>query len=259
MLPFSKDTESRAAEESSRTHEESADIQGSTSFHLKRKKLAKPSPSQNRKVSQTSKNESSRQGPAGSAKEQSIAPETSSKQSHMAESTGSPNRSSTAIEPVPPTALPRRSPRSSKSSRKNTSFSGRKVQRATEVSPDKMNGVPSIAPVSAVKKPQPPKVSSVKRRRTSSSGAGAKPSPRKPPPQEDESTSTPLVLLAGFSALEQLNQLASPWFDQYEADVAKGCDVGVSAGYYMEQVDRARRDFWYAKLAGAQGCGGLAI
>ena len=74
---------------------------------------------------------------------------------------------------------------------------------------------------------------------------------RSSPPQPEEPL--PLMLIAERSVLRQLNHITSSFFDQYEADVKRGCDEFASAQFYMAQIEAARRDFWHAELSGTQG------
>lgn len=57
-----------------------------------------------------------------------------------------------------------------------------------------------------------------------------------------------LVLLADDCLLRQLAQDTDVLMDQYEADVARGCDDGACATFYMDRIETVRRDFWHGKL-----------
>jgi hypothetical protein len=70
--------------------------------------------------------------------------------------------------------------------------------------------------------------------------------PSRPPLTEAECE----VLIADFSILRQINEATSKVFDQYLADVARGCDEASCAQYYLDRIYAARRDMWFEKLTG---------
>lgn len=58
----------------------------------------------------------------------------------------------------------------------------------------------------------------------------------------------PTILVADRSTLKQINDATSSLFDQYEADVARGCDETVCAKFYMDQIHTVRTECWYKSL-----------
>jgi hypothetical protein len=70
--------------------------------------------------------------------------------------------------------------------------------------------------------------------------------PSSPPLTEAECE----VLITDFSILRQINEATSKMFDQYLADVARGCDEASCAQYYLDRVYAARRAIWFKELTG---------
>ncbi|PHH91248.1 hypothetical protein CDD83_1207 [Cordyceps sp. RAO-2017] len=60
----------------------------------------------------------------------------------------------------------------------------------------------------------------------------------------------PTVLLTEPLTVRRLGDMTSGLLDQYQADVARGCNEGVCAQFYMERVLDCRREFWLAQLMG---------
>ena len=56
------------------------------------------------------------------------------------------------------------------------------------------------------------------------------------------------LLLAGAAVLDSINAESSKLLEQYEADVAKGCDAGTYAQYYLDRIDAVRTNFWHSRL-----------
>ncbi|CAM1506407.1 Fc.00g060480.m01.CDS01 [Cosmosporella sp. VM-42] len=72
-------------------------------------------------------------------------------------------------------------------------------------------------------------------------------------PRERRDVSELLVFVTDPDALWDVNRSTARFLDQYSADVAGGSDEMVSAKFYMDQVQAARWDFWYAKLIEMEG------
>ncbi|UNI18269.1 hypothetical protein JDV02_004547 [Purpureocillium takamizusanense] len=68
-------------------------------------------------------------------------------------------------------------------------------------------------------------------------------------PGPPESATT--VVVAEPSAVRRLWTMTSVLLDQYEADVARGCDQGLCVRFYLERLQGMRRDFWLCHLLGA--------
>ncbi|RDA86640.1 hypothetical protein CP532_5016 [Ophiocordyceps camponoti-leonardi (nom. inval.)] len=58
------------------------------------------------------------------------------------------------------------------------------------------------------------------------------------------------VVLADSLMLRQLSNLTAGIFEQYQADVLRGCDEALCAQFYLERLQSHRRDFWLAQLVG---------
>lgn len=58
----------------------------------------------------------------------------------------------------------------------------------------------------------------------------------------------PMIVLADPSVLRRANEATSGLFEQYQEDLQRGCDDGLCAQFYMDQILAARRSFWYTKL-----------
>jgi hypothetical protein len=78
-----------------------------------------------------------------------------------------------------------------------------------------------------------------------------------PPPSPDQVAEAPLIPTAtltmqqsllpvvfDMAVQKQLEQLAEPLFQQYEEDIARGCDEETRAKFYLERIHSVRRDFW---------------
>ncbi|PHH70836.1 hypothetical protein CDD80_5703 [Ophiocordyceps camponoti-rufipedis] len=59
------------------------------------------------------------------------------------------------------------------------------------------------------------------------------------------------VLLADPMMLRQLSSLTSGLLEQFQADVSRGCDEGLCAQFYLERLQRHRREFWLSRLMAA--------
>ncbi|KAK5987866.1 hypothetical protein PT974_12001 [Cladobotryum mycophilum] len=56
------------------------------------------------------------------------------------------------------------------------------------------------------------------------------------------------MLVAGAGLLREVNEATFKLLEQYEIDVARGCNEATCARFYAEQIHSARRDFWVAQL-----------
>ncbi|OAA51730.1 hypothetical protein NOR_00323 [Metarhizium rileyi] len=59
-----------------------------------------------------------------------------------------------------------------------------------------------------------------------------------------------LIILTCLSSLGKLDEETYSVFDQYEKDVASGCDQHQCALFYLERLHIARTNFWYNELLG---------
>lgn len=62
----------------------------------------------------------------------------------------------------------------------------------------------------------------------------------------------PTIIIADPSLLKEVSEQTNSLLDQYEADVARGCDKAVYAKFYMDRIDAVRREFSLRKLADAK-------
>ncbi|KND88174.1 hypothetical protein TOPH_07192 [Tolypocladium ophioglossoides CBS 100239] len=60
--------------------------------------------------------------------------------------------------------------------------------------------------------------------------------------------SHPTVLVADAAVLRKVRNITSALLEQYESDVSRGCDEGICARFYLEQMQSSRRDFWLSQL-----------
>ncbi|RCI10303.1 hypothetical protein L249_8486 [Ophiocordyceps polyrhachis-furcata BCC 54312] len=56
------------------------------------------------------------------------------------------------------------------------------------------------------------------------------------------------VVLTDPLMLRQLSNLTAGIFEQYQADVSRGCDEALCAQFYLERLQSQRRDFWLSQL-----------
>lgn len=52
------------------------------------------------------------------------------------------------------------------------------------------------------------------------------------------------------TVMQQLEALTDPFFEQYEADIARGCDAEISANFYLDCIHGVRTKFWGHLLEG---------
>lgn len=67
------------------------------------------------------------------------------------------------------------------------------------------------------------------------------------------------IFVADPSLIRQAGEVANRFLEQYETDVARGCDEHICAKFYMEQIDAARSAFWRYNLADKDGQNRLTI
>ncbi|KAH8170999.1 hypothetical protein LIA77_09780 [Sarocladium implicatum] len=61
-----------------------------------------------------------------------------------------------------------------------------------------------------------------------------------------------LPLVFDATLKKQLEAATEPLFQQYEADIARGCDKTAIARFYLECISAARRDIWRGVIGGAE-------
>lgn len=64
-----------------------------------------------------------------------------------------------------------------------------------------------------------------------------------------EETKLSTMLITDPTLLERANKATSQLFDQYNEDLSRGCDAASYAGFYLEQIQAVRTEFWLNELS----------
>jgi hypothetical protein len=69
-----------------------------------------------------------------------------------------------------------------------------------------------------------------------------------PTPSVHQQNLVPIIY--DTAVMQQLEALTDSFFQQYEADIARGCDAEISANFYLDLIHGARTRFWGHLLEG---------
>lgn len=64
-----------------------------------------------------------------------------------------------------------------------------------------------------------------------------------------EETKLSTMLITDPTLLERANKATSQLFDQYNEDLSRGCNAASYAGFYLEQIQAVRTEFWLNELS----------
>lgn len=64
-----------------------------------------------------------------------------------------------------------------------------------------------------------------------------------------EETKLSTMLITDPTLLERANKATSQLFDQCNEDLSRGCNAASYAGFYLEQIQAVRTEFWLNELS----------